>query len=326
MTDPALSASTSEDASINEGWVAVGACNRSGFTAFKDLQKARLRTNEVVALYTCEGCVVREACLEYALAKAIVGCVWGGKTPAERKLLRAARNGGYDGHRRELKDWQRRSRLKALVDRCHRDGESGLMLTQQVLEQLADSLGFTARHALRPPYVQLELFIDEEVRRKWLTRTRVNGLDYIKSYEPPRSACESIPRRLAPPPVPERRPRPAAPVAPDIDMPLPRSEVVMRPIRRPPQEDMVAKAAEDAKDAEVVPVGVQSPVEPPKIELPVPTPAATPPPPKKAKARSTPVEVARAMANDGALPKGARQFWARRLEKLEAAHKLVDGT
>jgi len=46
-------------------------------------------TSEAKAI--CAGCVVREECLEYALAASIKHGIWGGKSERERRRIRIAR-------------------------------------------------------------------------------------------------------------------------------------------------------------------------------------------------------------------------------------------
>lgn len=69
----------------NTAWYDDAACQGFGELFFTDEWGAR------PARIICEGCTVRETCLEYALDHHIDDGVWGGLTAIQRKRERAKR-------------------------------------------------------------------------------------------------------------------------------------------------------------------------------------------------------------------------------------------
>lgn len=70
-------------------WVSRGNCR--GIPADLFFPERGASTTDARAV--CAGCVVREECLEYALANDIRFGIWGGHSERERRRMRRARKG-----------------------------------------------------------------------------------------------------------------------------------------------------------------------------------------------------------------------------------------
>jgi WhiB family transcriptional regulator, redox-sensing transcriptional regulator len=78
---------TLEDFVSRPGWHQQAACRGMGHRAFVRGEKADYgRTREL-----CDGCPVRQDCLEVALADPYLVGLWGGTTDAERRSMRRSR-------------------------------------------------------------------------------------------------------------------------------------------------------------------------------------------------------------------------------------------
>ena len=73
-----------------EEWKAAGNCVRVDPDLFFPERGESTREAKAV----CRGCVVREACLEYALANGEKFGIWGGLSERERRRIRRARHMG----------------------------------------------------------------------------------------------------------------------------------------------------------------------------------------------------------------------------------------
>ena len=74
-------------------WRAAGACLAADPELFFPIPVGTAASTQVTrALRICDGCGVREECLEFAMRTGEAHGIWGGKTPEERIRARRARN------------------------------------------------------------------------------------------------------------------------------------------------------------------------------------------------------------------------------------------
>ncbi|MCC5949459.1 MAG: WhiB family transcriptional regulator [Nitriliruptoraceae bacterium] len=76
-------------------WYAQAACV-GRYDAGEDPWFPERGTNPHIATAICEGCPVRDPCLDYAIAERLDYGVWGGLGPGARKALAKAQRAGRD--------------------------------------------------------------------------------------------------------------------------------------------------------------------------------------------------------------------------------------
>lgn len=74
-------------------WVDSAMCSGHDPEIFfaDDVGEAARRLAEDAALAICTRCLVRLPCLELAMSESLESGIWGGKTPTQRRVLRAQR-------------------------------------------------------------------------------------------------------------------------------------------------------------------------------------------------------------------------------------------
>lgn len=70
----------------SDSWKADGLCAQADPEIFFPLKGGSTRQAKLI----CQGCPVREQCLEWAMATGEPDGIWGGTSPRERRKLRAA--------------------------------------------------------------------------------------------------------------------------------------------------------------------------------------------------------------------------------------------
>jgi WhiB family transcriptional regulator, redox-sensing transcriptional regulator len=76
-------------------WMAGGACLRTNPESFFPEGTGHGIAEQVhAARQVCNSCLVRQACLEWALSAPETDGIWGGTTPDERRTLRAGTAAG----------------------------------------------------------------------------------------------------------------------------------------------------------------------------------------------------------------------------------------
>jgi len=76
-----------EDFLHRPGWHQRAACRGAGVAAFVIPHGSQYGPTRAL----CDGCPVRQECLEVAMAGTLLDGLWGGTTPTERKAMRRAR-------------------------------------------------------------------------------------------------------------------------------------------------------------------------------------------------------------------------------------------
>lgn len=96
-----MSAQTNEPVELGP-WVQDAACLGMDTEEFyPDRDRIAIKRAKAV----CDGCPVRQACLDYAVASNIEYGVWGGKSAAERRRLRRSQNTAGSPNARNRKSW-----------------------------------------------------------------------------------------------------------------------------------------------------------------------------------------------------------------------------
>jgi WhiB family redox-sensing transcriptional regulator len=83
-------------------WRAAGACRSADPDLFFPVAVSTAASKQVSrALRLCQGCTVRQHCLDFAMQSGEKDGIWGGTTPEERIRARRARN-----HRTAVRTWE----------------------------------------------------------------------------------------------------------------------------------------------------------------------------------------------------------------------------